>query len=135
MFKSLKEKHAYKQGIKKGRKGGTVWKSKNKSKSKNKKNKKINPLDRYTFKNKRSGKKIFPQNRNRYFVENHFVDYIDDSHYVKSSYHSSLKDAKKEAAKREAEDRKMMDHRLTDVYSTISGPRKAKYKVKKRIKR
>ena len=32
MFKSQKEKHAYKQGIKKGRKGGKVWYSRKKSK-------------------------------------------------------------------------------------------------------
>ena len=35
MFKSKKEKHAYKQGIKKGRKGGTVWYSRKKTKKKN----------------------------------------------------------------------------------------------------
>ena len=34
MFKSQKEKHAYKQGIKKGRKGGKVWYSRKKPKKK-----------------------------------------------------------------------------------------------------
>lgn len=36
MFKTRKEKYAYKAGIKKGRKGGTVWKSKKRAKKKTK---------------------------------------------------------------------------------------------------
>ena len=126
MFKTKAEKNAYKAGIKKGRNGGTVWKSKKQIK------KKINPLERYTFKNKRSGKHIFPQNRNRYIVTTHFEDAIDDSKYSYTQFASSKGEALAKAKDREAFDRKMADHSLVNIYSDIIGPERKKYKIKRR---
>ena len=129
MFKTRAEKHAYKAGIKKGRKGGTVWKSKNQAKNKKKIN---NPLERYTFKNKRSGKHIFSQNRNRYIVTTHFDDAIDDAKYSYTQFAPSKGEALAKAKDREAFDRKMADHSLVNIYSDIQGPERKKYKIKRK---
>lgn len=129
MFKTKAEKNAYKAGIKKGRNGGEVWKSKNHAK---KKRKKINPLERYTVKNKRSGKYIFPQNRNRYIVTTHFDDAIDDSKYLYTQFASSKGEALAKAKEREAFDRKIAEHSLVNIYSDIIGPEQKKYKIKRR---
>ena len=128
MFKTRKEKYAYKAGIKKGRKGGKVWKRKKKRANKNK----INPLERYALKNKRSGKYIFPQNRNRYIVETHFEDAIDDSNFSYIQFASSKNEALAKAKDREAFDRKMADHSLVNIHSDIKGPERKKYKIKRK---
>lgn len=129
MFKTKAEKYAYKAGIKKGRNGGAVWKSKSHAKTKKEK---INPLERYTVKNKRSGKYIFPQNRNRYIVTTHFDDAIDDTKYSYTQFASSKGEALAKAKDREAFDRKMADHSLVNIYSDIVGPERKKYKIKRR---
>ena len=115
MFKTKAEKNAYKAGIKKGRRGGTVWKHKNKS-----------------VKVKR---KILPVNRDRYYVENHFVDLVDNVHDINTSYHSSYKAALAQARKQEAHDKKMADHpSIAKTWFTITGPVKGKAKIIKREK-
>lgn len=129
MFKTKAEKNAYKAGIKKGRNGGAVWKSKNHAKNKKEK---INSLERYTVKNKRSGKHIFPQNRNRYIVTTHFDDAIDDTKYSYTQFASSKGEALAKAKDREAFDRKMADHSLVNIYSDIIGPERKKYKIKRK---
>ena len=159
MFKTKKEKTAYKAGIKKGRKGGKVWYRKKKRTKKKTKAPKPGAYNMYgrindNLVDDRNGpvvffdpnfrlpdplkkkRKILPIDRDRYYVENHCVDLVDNVHDINTSYHSSYKAALAQARKQEANDKKMADHpSIAKTWFTISGPVKGKAKILKREKR
>ena len=121
MFKSSKEKHAYKQGIKKGRKGGTVWKNIKKNISK--------------IRTKNKGLKA---NRDRYLVENRIEKYGILPYRVRHTRTSSLKEAQKagrNVAKRFKDTYVDNPTDWKNIINIYDKRDKAKYKIKSRVSR